>query len=91
MLIISIASLVISLISLSFALFIFLKKQHKNVSGNVMQVTTDIDIGKCSVIGKNLESFDIKIYSNGKNYIYSVKNGEIASVKTDNMPEEFKY
>ena len=56
-----------------------------------MQATTDIDIGKCSVIGKDLESFEIKIYSNGKNYIYTIKNGEISAVKTDNMTEEFKY
>lgn len=91
MLIISIVSLVISFISLSFALLLFIKKQQKNISGNVMQATTDIDIGKCSVIGKDLESFEIKIYSNGKNYIYTIKNGEISAVKTDNMTEEFKY
>ncbi len=91
MILISIIALVISLVSLLFVLILFLKRSQKRSPENVMQVTTDIDIGKCSVIGKDLGSFDIKIYTNGKNYIYSVKNGEISSVKTDNMSEEVKY
>jgi|GEM_PF-4506934 len=49
MLIISIASLIISLITFSFVLFLFIKKQYKYVSCNVMQVITDIDIGKKNI------------------------------------------
>ena len=91
MIIISIISLVLSSISITAVIIFLLKQKKETVSANAMQITTDIDIGKCSVIGNDLKSFEIKICSNGHNYIYKVKDGELSSIKSDSMPKEYKY
>lgn len=91
MFILTIISLCISIVSLIVVFLIFIKHCKLKSSTKVMQVTTDIDIGKCSIIGNNKDSFEIKIYSNGKNYNYFVKDGELSAIKTDNMKKEFKY
>lgn len=91
MLIFAISSLVVSIVSLS-GMFYLLIKQHKHKAVvKKIQTSTDIDIGKCFVLGDDINSFEIKICSNGKSYTYTVKDGDLSSIKSDSMSKEFNY